>query len=114
MGRPAAVCTRETSIGEVVIEVINQAAPTACIQPPKFETSVASQSDRNAVPRSGLQEEGGLEAPLVSSEVELMLIGTGHSLHRFTRNVSLTISAAERKEYHDFLLVRVSAPTNRN
>jgi hypothetical protein len=76
IGRPTAVCTRETSSGEGVIEAINQAAPTACIQPPRFDTSVASQSERNAAPRSGLHEDEGAEEPAVSSEVALMFIGT--------------------------------------
>src|SRR5262245_32907108 len=45
-GKLEAASTRETSSGEVDNEVINQSAPTSCIQVPTLEASAASHSAR--------------------------------------------------------------------
>ena len=48
-GRFVAVCTRATSRAEGASSVINQAAPTFCIQVPTFDTTDAIHSQRNQV-----------------------------------------------------------------
>src|SRR5207237_9836272 len=54
-GRLSAASTSATSAGEEDSDVINQPAPTSCIQVPTFETIVAIQRLRNSVLRSGVQ-----------------------------------------------------------
>ena len=47
IGSVVEACTSATMLAEVVIEVIIQAAPTACTRPPKFDARLASQIARN-------------------------------------------------------------------
>jgi hypothetical protein len=57
MGKLAADCTRAIHSGDGVSELINQAAPTDCIQAPTFEINVASHKERKIASRSGAQGE---------------------------------------------------------
>src|ERR1700704_5010155 len=54
-GRLSAASTSATIDGDEESEVINQPAPTSCIQVPMFETIVAIHTLRNSPLRSGLQ-----------------------------------------------------------
>src|SRR3989442_9160777 len=53
-GRVSAASTSATIDGDDESEVINQPAPTSCIQVPMFETIVAIHRLRNSPLRSGL------------------------------------------------------------
>ena len=59
MGRVVATCTRATSTGDLVREVMSQAAPTFCIQVPTLETTVAIHRARKTECLKGLQAETG-------------------------------------------------------
>ena len=54
-GMLSAASTSATIDGDEESEVINQPAPTSCIQVPMFETIVAIHTLRNSPLRSGLQ-----------------------------------------------------------
>src|SRR5258705_4682731 len=56
-GKLSAASTSATIDGDEESEVINQPAPTSCIQVPTFETMVAIHRLRNSVFRNGLQGE---------------------------------------------------------
>src|SRR5205823_8321243 len=58
-GRLEAVPSRATRSGEVVSEVISQAAPTSCIQVPMLETVAARKRARKTSSRSGDQAVAG-------------------------------------------------------
>ena len=57
IGNVVEACTSATMLAEVVIEVIIQAAPTACTSPPKFDARLASQIARNVGFLSGASAE---------------------------------------------------------
>src|SRR5438105_1087499 len=57
-GKLSAASTSATIDGEDESEVINQPAPTSCIQVPTFETIVAIHRLRNSAVRSGAQAPG--------------------------------------------------------
>ena len=64
-GSVVAAVTRLTIKGDMVSCVINQPAPTFCIQVPVYEITAAIQSERNSGSRSGANAElAGLEARL--------------------------------------------------
>src|ERR1700686_1673188 len=56
-GKLSAASTSATSDGDDESEVINQPAPTSCIQVPTFETMVAIQRLRKSALCSGLHAE---------------------------------------------------------
>jgi len=56
-GKVVDAWTSATMSGELEIVVIIQAAPTAWINPPMLETSVAAQSARNVVFLNGARGE---------------------------------------------------------
>src|SRR5271154_4855059 len=65
-GKLSAASTSATIDGDGESEVINQPAPTSCIQPPTFETMVAIQRLRKSTSCNGLQGDravGGGVAP---------------------------------------------------
>src|SRR5262245_1020425 len=57
-GKLEAASTRETSRGEVESDVINQSAPTSCIQVPRLEASEPSHKARKSGCRRGSQPDG--------------------------------------------------------
>jgi hypothetical protein len=72
-GTLAAVCSRLTNKGDVVIDVMSHAAPTSWAYQPMFDVTDASQRARNTGTLSGSQAEpldvdcrdGGLMSSLV-------------------------------------------------
>src|ERR1700676_4281399 len=61
-GKLSAASTSATIDGEDESDVINQPAPTSCIQLPTFETTVAIHRLRKSALRSGLQAERWVRA----------------------------------------------------
>ncbi len=59
IGSVVEACTSATMLAELVIEVISQAAPTACTRPPKFDARLAIQIARNVGLCSGARAEVG-------------------------------------------------------
>ena len=61
-GSVVEACTSAIMSGEAAIVVISHEAATAWISPPKFETSVASQTARKIGWRNGTNGEAGAGA----------------------------------------------------
>src|SRR5690606_7678520 len=57
MGRVVAACTRATISSELEMDVISQAAPTACTSPPRLDASVAVHSARKVRCRNGARAD---------------------------------------------------------
>jgi hypothetical protein len=57
MGRLLADWTRVTIGADELNDVISHAAPTACIQPPMFETTLDVHNDRNTGSLNGAQND---------------------------------------------------------
>src|SRR5256884_5629602 len=77
-GRVSAASTSATIDGDDESEVINQPAPTSCIQVPMFETIVAIHTLRNSPLRSGLHGDcvlryGSLRSEEHTSELQSRL-----------------------------------------
>ena len=58
IGSVVDACTSATILCDVVSVVIIQPAPTDCTSPPRFDTSVASQSSRKVSWRKGARTDG--------------------------------------------------------